>query len=68
VSVGIIHKETASTITLHNVAGPQITIPRNMIQSLKSSHVSMMPSGLEKQINERQMADLLAFIKGVGIE
>jgi putative heme-binding domain-containing protein len=68
VSVGIIRKETASTITLHNVAGPEITIPRNMIQSLKSSHVSMMPSGLEKQINERQMADLLAFIKGVGIE
>jgi putative heme-binding domain-containing protein len=68
VSAGIISKETAGTITLRNLAGPEITIPRNVIQSLQSSNVSMMPSGLEKQINERQMADLLAFIKGVRIE
>jgi putative heme-binding domain-containing protein len=68
VSAGIIGKETAGTITLLNLGGPEITIPRTVIQSLQSSNVSMMPSGLEKQINERQMADLLAFIKGVRIE
>jgi putative membrane-bound dehydrogenase-like protein len=68
VSAGIIGRETAGTITLHNLAGPEITIPRTEIGSLQSSNVSVMPSGLEKQIDERQMADLLAFLKAARIE
>jgi putative heme-binding domain-containing protein len=68
VSAGIISKETAGTITLHNLGGPEITIPRTGIESLQSSNVSVMPAGLEKQISEQQMADLLAFLKGARIE
>jgi putative heme-binding domain-containing protein len=60
---GIIGNETTSTITLRNITGPEITISRNTIDSLKASDVSAMPTGLENLINEQQMADLLAFIK-----
>lgn len=68
VYTGIIASETTGTITLRNMAGPEITISRNMIDSLKASDVSAMPSGLEKLINEQQMADLLAYIKQTRID
>jgi hypothetical protein len=32
------------------------------IEELQSSGVSLMPEGLEKQINVQAMADLLAFL------
>jgi hypothetical protein len=33
------------------------------IKSLKALNMSSMPTGLEKQINKQQMADLLAFLR-----
>jgi putative heme-binding domain-containing protein len=68
VSAGIIGRETAGTITLHTPGGPEVTISRAEIESLRSSNVSVMPAGLEKQIDEGQMADLLAFLKGARVE
>jgi putative heme-binding domain-containing protein len=39
------------------------TINRNDIKSLKALNMSIMPTGLDKQIDQQQMADLLAFLK-----
>ncbi len=60
---GIISSETATAITLKNAAQEVKTINRKDIKSLKALNMSSMTSGLEKQINHQQMADLLAYLR-----
>ena len=62
---GVISSETATAITLKNASQETKTINRSDIKSLKAMNVSAMPGGLEKQISQQQMADLLAFLKKV---
>ena len=64
-SQGIIASENPTAITLKNQAMEQKTVNRSDIASLKAINISAMPTGLEKQINQQQMADLLAFLKQV---
>ena len=61
-SSGIIADETPTSITVRNQV-EETTIPRTDIASITASTISAMPAGLEAQINEQQMADLLAFLK-----
>lgn len=60
---GVIASETVASITLLNAGRELRTINRVDIQSLKALNMSAMPTGLEKQINQQQMADLLAFLR-----
>jgi putative heme-binding domain-containing protein len=60
---GIISSETATSITLTNAGRETRTINRTDIKSLKGLNMSSMPTGLEKQIDHQQMADLLAFLR-----
>jgi putative heme-binding domain-containing protein len=60
---GVIAAETPTTVTLRNAGQPDVTIPRSDIESISSANVSVMPSGLERQIDEQQMADLIAYIR-----
>jgi putative membrane-bound dehydrogenase-like protein len=61
---GVIAAETATTVTLRNAGQPDVTIPRSDIASISASNVSVMPSGFERQIDEQQMADLIAYLRG----
>ena len=60
---GIIATETDVAITLKNNGKLEKTINRQDIKEIKSMEISAMPSGLEKQINKQEMADLLAFLR-----
>lgn len=60
---GIIASETPAAITLKNAGREERTIKRSDIKTLKSLNMSSMPSGLEQQINQQQMADLIAYLK-----
>ncbi|MEO5599607.1 MAG: PVC-type heme-binding CxxCH protein [Cyclobacteriaceae bacterium] len=60
---GIISTEAPNAITLRNAGSMERTISRNDINSLKALNMSVMPDGLDKQINQQQMADLLAFLR-----
>lgn len=60
---GIISAESVNSLTLTNLAGQTTTIQRQEIEAIKDVKISAMPSGLEKQINHQQMADLLEFLK-----
>jgi len=40
---------------------------REQIDELKSNGQSLMPVGLEKDITPEQMADVIAFIKGIAL-
>src|SRR6185295_6001278 len=63
IQTGIIAAETATSVTLKQAEGKEVTILRSNIDELKSNGISLMPVGIEKDINLQQMADLLAFIK-----
>ncbi len=60
---GILHSETSDAITLKVIGGGTQTISRNKIKAFRSTGKSFMPEGLEAQINEQQMADLIAFLQ-----
>jgi putative heme-binding domain-containing protein len=63
VATGILKTETSTSITLRQQGGKEAVIARSEIDELKSSGLSLMPEGLEKQIPHQEMADLLSFIK-----
>ena len=62
---GIMSAHTPATITLRQEEQREVVISRENIRRMYVSNVSMMPDGLEKQVSVQQMADLLAFLKGV---
>jgi putative heme-binding domain-containing protein len=62
--IGIIAAETATSVTLRQQEGKDVTLLRSEIERMQSGGVSLMPEGLEKTIPPQEMADLIAFIKG----
>jgi putative membrane-bound dehydrogenase-like protein len=59
---GIIAGESATSITLRRGEDQSETILRSQIEELASSGMSLMPEGLEKEIDQQAMADLLAYL------
>lgn len=62
---GMISQETATSLTIRKPDGSSESIARNQIDQLRSSGLSYMPEGLEKQIDLSSMADLLAYLSSV---
>ncbi len=60
---GIIAAETASSVIIKQAEDKRVTVLRQDIEEIVSNGVSLMPEGLEKNLNLQQMADLIAFIK-----
>ncbi len=60
---GTIAGESATSISLKMQEGKEQTLLRSDIEEITSSHSSMMPDNLHKEIPPKQMADLIAFIK-----
>jgi hypothetical protein len=57
--------ETPNSLTIRQPDGGQETILRLDIEELRSTGLSYMPEGLEKQIDVPAMADLLAYLNSV---
>jgi putative membrane-bound dehydrogenase-like protein len=62
---GMITAETATGVTLRRAENLTDTVLRIDIDQLKSTGLSLMPEGLERQIDQQQMADLLEYLKSV---
>jgi putative membrane-bound dehydrogenase-like protein len=60
---GLIAAETATSITLRRADNATDTVLRIDIDQLKSTGMSLMPEGMEKQIDQQGMADLLEYLK-----
>ncbi|MEO6290529.1 MAG: PVC-type heme-binding CxxCH protein [Ginsengibacter sp.] len=60
---GIMSSQTSATITLNQLGGQHITIPRTEIKTMETAQSSAMPVGLEASVSKEQMANLLAFLK-----
>jgi putative heme-binding domain-containing protein len=62
VTTGMIQAENANSLAVRRADGTSVVIQRNQIEELRSTGVSFMPEGLEKQIAPQAMADLLAYL------
>jgi putative heme-binding domain-containing protein len=61
---GMLAAETGNSVTLLAAEGKQEQLLRNQIESLASSAKSLMPEGLEKDVEPQDVADLLNFLGG----
>ena len=59
---GMIASETANSLTLRKADNTTESVLRINIDELKSTGLSFMPEGLEKQLDPAAMADLLAYL------
>ena len=60
---GILSSETANSLTLRAAEGKEITLLRNEIEELQSSTKSLMPEGLERELNPYDAAALVTYIR-----
>lgn len=65
VFTGMILSENANSVTIQQVDGKTVTVQRNEIETLRSTALSFMPEGLEKEITLQAMADLLEYLDSV---
>jgi putative membrane-bound dehydrogenase-like protein len=65
VITGMITAESANGITIRRTDGTTANLQRVDIEELKSSGISFMPEGLEKQVNIQSMADLLSYLDSI---
>ncbi len=59
---GMIAAETANSVTLRRAENKTETILRVDIDELRSTGQSLMPVGMEKEINKQAMADLITYL------
>ncbi len=62
---GMIAAETATSVTLKRGEGATDTVLRLNIAQMQSTGMSIMPEGLEKQLDKQAMADLIAYLMSV---
>lgn len=60
---GIVLHQTPQSIILQLADGKTQEVPRSDIELFQTSDRSLMPDGLEKEISQEQMANLLEFLK-----
>lgn len=60
---GMILEETATSVTLVRGENLSETVDRSNIAEIKSSKVSLMPEGIETQLELQGMADLLSYLQ-----
>jgi putative membrane-bound dehydrogenase-like protein len=62
---GMIASESPTHIRLRRALGEEESIAREQIVSMESSGLSLMPQELEKNMTRQDMADLVAYLKGM---
>lgn len=60
---GVPVEETDDWLVLATGADEQVRIPRAEIEEVRPGKVSVMPSGLEGELTQQDLADLLAFLE-----
>lgn len=62
---GIIARETADAIYVVNTSRVETRVARSAIESLHQGTVSIMPEGMDAQLNRLELADLIAFLQSL---
>ncbi|QDU99012.1 PVC-type heme-binding CxxCH protein [Lignipirellula cremea] len=59
---GVIAEESGNQISLRDASGKQLDILRNQIEELRVTTRSLMPEGLEKDVPDQELADLIEYL------
>ena len=59
---GLITEDNPQRIVLRLPGDAEEVVPRNNVDYLRPSKLSMMPEGIENVLSKRQLADLFAFL------
>ena len=59
---GIMAAETATSVTLRRGEGAEDTLLRTEIEEIAATKLSLMPEGLEQQLDPQALADVMAYI------
>ncbi len=62
VLTGLVGEESPQRVVLKMQGGKQEVVPRDEIDIMKTSELSLMPEDLEKQLKPQELADLFAYI------
>jgi putative membrane-bound dehydrogenase-like protein len=62
---GLISDESATSLTLKRAEGATDVLPRSRIEEITSTGQSLMPEGLEKDVDLQGMADLVAYLRSL---
>jgi putative membrane-bound dehydrogenase-like protein len=65
---GVIASESASSLVLRRAEKAEDTLLRSEIEEIQSTTKSLMPEGLEKQMSAAELADLLAYLRGLAVQ
>ena len=61
---GLLKQDSADQVVLVKSATEEIRIARENIDEMRPGTVSIMPQGLDKQLSQQELADLVAFLQG----
>ncbi|WP_337175741.1 PVC-type heme-binding CxxCH protein [Paludisphaera sp.] len=62
---GIIASESAAALVLKRAEGVTEVVPRDEIEQVASTGISLMPEGLEKDLTPEEVRDLIAFVRSI---
>jgi putative heme-binding domain-containing protein len=60
---GVLRKDAPDEVVLATGPGAEVRIERSNVTETRMGKVSVMPQGLEEQLSEQQLADLIAFLR-----
>ena len=60
---GLVRKDAPDEVVLATGPNAEARIARSDISELRPGTISVMPAGLDEQLNRQELADLLAFLK-----
>ena len=59
---GLLHQETEKQIILKREGGVMENVSKDDIAKMSQQNISLMPEGLEKNMTEKEFADLVEFL------
>jgi putative heme-binding domain-containing protein len=59
---GVVLRETTDALRLVAADRSELSIPRQKIEAIEPSRVSVMPQGLDANLSGSELADLIAFL------
>jgi putative heme-binding domain-containing protein len=63
---GIITTETPTSITIRRAEGAEDVILRTNLEFFRSTSLSLMPVGFEKELKHQEVADLFSYLRSAG--
>jgi len=60
---GLLRKDAPDEIVLAASATEEHRVPRSELEEIRAGTTSIMPEGLDRQLTQEQLADLVAFLK-----